>query len=89
VGSRDPIGTEAEDAAAESVVLQQVLALHPTSLTVAELHRALGAEEDGFAAADAVERAVRDLVGAGLLHRSGSLVVPTRAALRFDELLER
>ena len=89
MGRRDPIGTEAEDAATESVVLQQVLALHPTSLTVAELHRALGAEEDGFAAADAVERAVRDLTGAGLLHRSGSLVVPTRAALRFDELLER
>ncbi len=87
--NRDPISTEREDAATESAVLQQVLALHPTSLTLADLHRALGAEEDGFAAADAVERAVRDLVAAGLLHRSESLVLPTRAALRFDELLER
>jgi hypothetical protein len=89
VGDRNPIGTEAEDAATESAVLQQVLALHPISLTMAELHRALGTEEDGFAAADAVERAVRDLVAAGLLHRSESLVLPTRAALRFDELLGR
>ena len=30
---------------------------------------------------------MRDLAGAGLLHRSESLVLPTRAALRFDELL--
>jgi hypothetical protein len=88
VRNRDPIGTEREDAATESAVLQQVLALHPTALTLADLHRALGAEEDGFATADAVERAVRDLVAAGLLHRSESLVLPTRAALRFDELLD-
>lgn len=87
--NRDLISTEEEDAATESAVLQQVLALHPSSLTLDELHRALGAEEEGFAAGDAIERAVRDLVAAGLLHRSESLVLPTRAALRFDELLER
>jgi hypothetical protein len=86
---REPISTEEEDAATESAVLQQVLALHPTALTLTELHRALGGEEEGFATADAVERAVRDLVAAGLLHHSESLVLPTRAALRFDELLER
>ncbi len=86
---RDLTSTESEDAATESAVLQQVLGLHPTSLTLAELHRALGAEEDGFASADAVERAVRDLAAAGLLHRSGSLILPTRAALRFEQLLER
>jgi hypothetical protein len=89
VSNRDQISTTEEDAATESAVLQQVLALHPSSLTVAELHLALGgAEEDGFAASDAIERAVRDLVAAGLLHRSESLVLPTRAALRFDQLLE-
>jgi hypothetical protein len=30
---------------------------------------------------------VRDLAGAGLLHRHDSFVLPTRAALRFHELL--
>jgi len=37
---------------------------------------------------DAVERAVRDLAGTGLLHRPGDdeFVRPTRAAIRFFEL---
>lgn len=74
--------TGVQDAATESAVLQQVLALHPTVVTLTELIREIG-EGDG----DAVERAVRDLSGAGLLHRSESFVLPTRAALRFDELL--
>jgi hypothetical protein len=40
-----------------------------------------------FAQRDAIERAVRDLVGVGLLFRSDRLVLPTRAALRFNEIL--
>ncbi len=82
--NEDIRSTAAEDAALESAALQQVLALHPATITLEELARELG-EED----ADAIERAVRDLVAAGLLRRSGSLVLPTRAALRFDELMER
>jgi len=81
--SEDIRSTAAEDAALESAALQQVLALHPATITLEELTREIG-EED----ADSIERAVRDLVAAGLLRRSGSLVLPTRAALRFDELLE-
>jgi hypothetical protein len=30
---------------------------------------------------------VRDLAATGLLHRNGDLVLPSRAAVRFDELL--
>ncbi len=74
--------TAEEDAAMESAVLQQILALHPIALTLAELRREMGEGE-------AIERAVRDLVGSGLLHHRESFVLPTRAALRFDELLER
>lgn len=77
--------TAEQDAALESATLQQVLALHPTTLSLDELVRELGEEDD----AEPVERAVRDLTAAGLLRRSGDLVSPTRAALRFDELLER
>jgi hypothetical protein len=41
----------------------------------------------GFGARDGVERAIRELSGAGLLHRGdGGLITPTRAALHFGEL---
>jgi len=77
--------TGEEDRACEAAVLHYVLALHPTPLTLADLVRELGGTED-FSQRDAVERAVRDLAGCGLLHRSGTLILPTRAALRFEEL---
>jgi len=78
-----------EDLATESAVLQQVLAFHPVLVTAAELLREVGGESPGFAETDAIERALRDLIGAGLLHEHGKFVVPTRAALRFSELLDR
>lgn len=81
--------TWAEDEAVESAVLRQLLDLHPTRLTLAELAREFGAKDSDFAAHDAVERAVRDLSAAGLLHRGEEFVAPTRAALRFNELLDR
>ena len=88
MGDREQIrSTSGEDAATESAVLQQVLALHPVTVTLAELARELG-KSTGFADRDAVERAVRDLAGAGLLHHSEPFVLPSRAALRFDELLQ-
>jgi hypothetical protein len=78
----------AEDAAHESVVLQQLLDLHPTQITVSELLREVGGEFADFAERDAIERAIRDLVGAGLLHNREDFIVPSRAALRFNELLD-
>ncbi len=80
--------TREQDDVFEAVVLKQVLSLHPGLITQAELVRELGCGEEDFALRDAVERAVRDLVGYGLLHRSGSLVLPSRAALRVEELLD-
>lgn len=79
----------AEDAAVEGAVLRQVLGLHPVLVTPAELVRELGGESPAFAERDAIERAVRDLTGAGLLHSHENFVMPTRAALRFSELLDR
>jgi hypothetical protein len=78
-----------EDAATESAILQHVLALHPAQVTVAELTREVSGASKEFADRDSIERAVRDLTGAGLLHSHDSFVLPTRAALRFDELLNR
>jgi hypothetical protein len=77
------------DAATESAVLQKLLDLHPVQVTAAELVREIGGESPDFAERDAIERAVRDLTGAGLLHRHDAFLLPTRAALRFSELLDR
>lgn len=76
----------AQDAQAEHVVLAFVLDEHPALLTIPELSRALNAIPDGFSAFDAVERAVVELVGAGLLHCEGGFVLPTRAALYCERL---
>jgi DNA-binding IclR family transcriptional regulator len=84
VDDREDIrSTAGEDAAMESALLQYVLALHPATVTLDELARELGEARDD------VDRAVRDLSGAGLLNNSDALVLPSRAALRFDELMER
>jgi hypothetical protein len=87
--SEDCQTTWAEDEGVESAVLRQLLDLHPTRLTLEELLRELGGSGAGFAERDAVERGVRELVAVGLLHRGDEFVTPTRAALRFNELVDR
>lgn len=87
--SDDNSTTREGDVATEGAVLQLVLDLHPTLMTVAELVREVAGEQADFAQRDAVERAVRDLSGAGLLHRKDEFAIPTRAAVRFSELLDR
>lgn len=77
----------ADDTTIEAAVLRQLLALHPVQMTVDELSRELGGDSADFAHTDAVERAVRELTGSGLAHRNGDVVIPSRAALRLDELL--
>lgn len=79
-------GPAAQDAKAERAVLAFLLNEHPNQLTVAEVSWALNRDPDEFERDDAVERAVRDLVAAGLLRCADGLVVPTRAALHFDRL---
>lgn len=74
-----------EDEKAQRAVLALVLFEHPDHRTIPGLARELNAAE-GFAASDAVERAIRDLVGVGLLRCDGGRVLPTAAALHFDRL---
>lgn len=40
----------------------------------------------GLVEQDAVRNAIRELVRAGLLHRSGEVVLPTQAAVQLKEL---
>jgi hypothetical protein len=78
-----------EDERDQLAVLQQVLLLHPASLTRGELARELTRAGlwEGLSE-DRVVRAVRDLAGTGLLHPpcEAGTVLPTRAALRYFEL---
>jgi hypothetical protein len=61
---------------------------HPNQLTIAEIAWALNQGQGSveFEREDAVERAVRELVGACLLHCTNGFVLPTRAALYFARL---
>jgi hypothetical protein len=86
--SEQSLTNDGEDAQVESALLRRVLDLHPTRVTAADLVRDLAGEDAAFGARDAVERAIRELTGAGLLHRGDDgLVTPTRAAVHFGELL--
>jgi hypothetical protein len=78
--------TAQDDAKYERIVLTAVLETHPTQITEAELFREHADDAEDFGMRDAFGRAVRDLVGVGLLHRSGDFVLPTRAAVRIKEL---
>jgi hypothetical protein len=79
-------GTAQDDAKYERIVLTAVLEAHPAQITEAELFREHADDPEDFGMRDAFGRAVRDLVGVGLLHRSGDFVLPTRAAVRVKEL---
>lgn len=71
----------------QEAVLALVIEEHPTQLTFAELALMMVGPNPDHEGADAIERGVRDLVGTGLLHRSGDTIRPTVAALRFHDLL--
>jgi hypothetical protein len=92
MATQDPTCSRPEDPASEdrrteSAVLALVLEEHPAHLTIPELSLAINQQTaDEFDSEDAVERAIRELVGAGLLHLAAGFVVPTRAAIYFSRL---
>jgi len=63
----------------QRAVLGIALDAHPKPLTTRELARQIGRD-------DAVERAVAELVGVGLIERDGDSVRPTKAAVHFERL---
>ena len=84
--------THDEDERDQRAVLGWVVEFHPrVTYTRRELLLELsGGGAPGYLSADAGERALRELVGAGLLHQIGEdeMVRPTRAALRYFELTD-
>jgi hypothetical protein len=85
-GLSDPSSPAEEDAKSQGTVLALILTEYRGPIAIAEIVRELSSGSEDFAARDAAERAVRDLVGVGLLHRQGIFVLPTRAALRFEQI---
>jgi hypothetical protein len=81
-----PSGYAAQEARNQRVVLDFLPGQHPAQLTIPEVAQALYAHPGDFAKSDEVERAIGDLVGAGLLHCHGPFILPTRAALYFTGL---
>lgn len=69
----------------QRVVLDLLVQSHPTLWSVTELARAICssqvARRDGELGTSAVEDALQDLYGAGLVHRSGDVAFATRAAV--------
>jgi len=70
-----------EDDVYEQAVLRHVLVAQPTVLRLCDLVREVRPEIGDSDPKDAVERAVRELVKVGLLHRQGKCVLPTPAAV--------
>jgi hypothetical protein len=75
-----------EDEIVERSVLTEVLVLHPAQLTILELALRVETCRQGCER-DAIERAVRELARDGLITCDCRRLAPSRAAVRFDELL--
>jgi len=82
------MGTDRDDRIIQHSLLVHLTVEHPIQLTEDELIRELASEPDAFGPRDRVQQAIRDLVRIGLLHRHGSFVLPTRAALHAADLYE-
>jgi hypothetical protein len=80
--------TAAQDRHDQGIVLVHVVHHYPANFRLSDLVRELTDDSGDFAERDRIERAVVDLVAVGLLFRCDGLVLPTRAALRFHEVLE-
>ena len=87
--NEENMSNDGVDTRLEALLVQRVLDLHPTRVTIDELVRDLTGTDDDLAARDAIERAVVELTRSGLLHpvADDGLVTPTRAAIRLGELL--
>ena len=80
--------TAQENLRDQAAVLQQILDLYPEPLTLAELTREMTVDSTDHTERDRIERAVRDLIGGGVLHLVGDLVLPTRTAVICGSLFD-
>lgn len=84
----DELGPAERDDRLQMAVLGHLLLAYPAPFTLEEIATALNEPfESSFQATDGIQRAVRDLVCAGLLQTCGGSVLPTRATFRFSQLV--
>lgn len=74
------------DRSVQSAVLAHLLAVHPVQTTQEEIVHDLSDASNDFAARDNIENAISAVVRAGLAHRHGSFILPTRALVYADAL---
>lgn len=86
---RAPSFTVTTDEEMQRVVLAVVLREYPVLLTFPAIACELFENPDDLVGGMALARAVRDLVGEGLLHSNGLLVLPSRSALHVRRLSGR
>lgn len=78
-----------EDRQIQAAVLSLLLEATPHQMTDAEVLDAVTAGSRDFGTRDDAQRAIRDLIAVGLLHRIGSeFLWPTHAARRASDLLD-
>lgn len=80
---------DTDDGTEDEIVQNDVLSFlldQPVLISIDELHREMAEGTYGPYSVDDVERATRDLVHAGLLHRLDRFVFATRAAIRYSGL---
>ncbi|MEN3281460.1 MAG: hypothetical protein V7607_2600 [Solirubrobacteraceae bacterium] len=70
----------------QQAVLSILLDAHPGLRSIEEVVCEMTDRPDELCARDEINNAIRDLVGAGLVHRHGAFLFATRAAVRFEEL---
>jgi hypothetical protein len=77
--SSEPAFSSREDERkVEDQILRLLLEEHPAQVTRSEIEVALNCGSQTFAERDAIERALLELVGHGLLHRHGDFFLPSR-----------
>lgn len=84
----EELGPAERDDQLQMAVLGHLLLEYPAPFTLDEIVRELGEPfEPTFEDTDGLQRAVRDLVCAGLLYERDGSVLPTRATFRFSQLV--
>jgi hypothetical protein len=71
---------------APRALLELLLEHHPALLSTEEVIREMALGDDSFVRRDEIDVALRELIGAGLAHRSGAFVFASHAAVCFRQL---
>ena len=80
---RDPDSPAEQDRKNQGTVLRVLIGEHPVRMSLDELILVMHADPEGDDPGTTTKDALRELVSAGLVHREGRFLAPTRAALYF------